>query len=200
MKLYDQTTRRVATSHWYARPQACAAGQPRRNHCSPISSNGQCRSSTQSYGTYEKRWASPSTVAFDTGTRNVCGHGGPATCKISVSQGFHRVRWLQPPLSSLQIVDVAVSYSRTTNALCEALEIRQNVGRRAGGKKWRAQSAPPRILFPEQMAHFGVDITPWKSWTWPLPMALLHSQRNLDNGLALGGALRRMKEETATFC
>lgn len=135
-------------------------------------------------------------VSFDTGTAMSAAMAS-GDVQISVSQGVPPFVVAASAGQSIQIVDVAVSYSDNDNCVVRTeLEIdKTNAGELAGKKVAVPLGTAAHYGFLSQMNHFGVDLNSMEI----VDMAPADGQAALDQGAVdmacgWGGALRRMVE------
>jgi taurine transport system substrate-binding protein len=135
-------------------------------------------------------------VAFDAGTAMSAAMAS-GDVNISVSQGLPPFVVATSAGQSLQIVDVAVSYSDNDNCVvAEALEIDKDSAKELEGKKVALPiGTAAHYGFLKQMGHFGVDINTMSIVDMaPAEGAVALSQGDVDMTCGWGGGLRRMKE------
>jgi taurine transport system substrate-binding protein len=148
-------------------------------------------------GTYEKelgikiKWRS-----FETGTAMSAAMAA-GDVQISISQGIPPFVVAASAGQSIQVVDVAVSYSENDNCVVHAdLEITKDNASELSGKKVAVPlGTAAHYGFLRQMSHFGIDLKSLTVVNMPPPEgAAALAQKSVDFACGYGGGLTRMKE------
>ena len=135
-------------------------------------------------------------VSFDAGTAMSAAMAS-GDVQISFSQGIPPFVVAVSAGQSLQIVDVAVSYSENENCVVRSnLEITKDNAKELEGKQAGVPiGTAAHYGFLKQMKHLGVDASTMKIVDMaPADGAAAFATGNLDMVCGWGGALRRMKE------
>lgn len=135
-------------------------------------------------------------VSFETGTAMSAAMAS-GDVQISVSQGVPPYVVAASSGQSLQILDVAVSYSENDNCVvATALEIDKDSADELAGKKVAVPlGTAAHYGFLKQMEHFGVDVASLEVIDMaPTDGAAALSQGAVDFACGWGGGLARMKE------